>query len=112
MVEIQNESEIPWKNGDSGPKYLFNGPYIDGGIILYQPGEVLGKHLHNNIEESFLILEGTPTFILGDKKRKMKPGDAFSVPPKMAHDIINESSENCKILFIKSPYTPGDKVIL
>lgn len=110
MVEVVNEKDIPWRNGDSGPKYLFKGPKMDGGLILYKPGQRLGKHSHEEIDECFLVLEGAPTFILGDETRLMKPGDAFCVPAKVAHDIINETSEDCKIFFMKAPYIPGDKV--
>ncbi|MHA1145840.1 MAG: cupin domain-containing protein [Candidatus Helarchaeota archaeon] len=110
MVDIKNEKEIPWRDGDSGPKYLFKGPKIDGGLILYKPGQKLGKHYHNEVEETFFIMEGTPTFIIGDERVETKPGDVFSLPPKTPHDIINEGSENCKIFFIKAPYIPDDKV--
>ncbi|MFX1452675.1 MAG: cupin domain-containing protein [Promethearchaeota archaeon] len=110
--EKKNEKEIKWRNEDSGPKYLFRGPNIDWGLILYKPGQQLGKHLHEETEETFYILEGKPTFIIDDNEVQTEPGDAIRVEKKHSHDIINKSDKDCKILFIKWPYLPKDKVDL
>ena len=109
-MKIINENDLEYKGGDSGPKYMIRGPLIDWGIILYKPGEKLGEHYHNKTEETFYILEGTPTFMIDGKKMMMKSGDAFRLDMKVKHDIINESDKDCKILFIKTPYLPDDKV--
>ncbi|MHA1378620.1 MAG: cupin domain-containing protein [Candidatus Helarchaeota archaeon] len=110
MMEKKNEKDIPWRNQDSGPKYIFRGPNIDWGLILYKPGQQLGKHYHEETEETFYILEGTPTFVVDDEEFQMDPGDALRIEKKHSHDIINKSTKDCKILFIKYPYLPKDKV--
>ena len=109
--EITNENELTYRDGDSGVKYMIRGPIIDWGFILYKPGQKLGEHLHEKTEETFYIVEGTPTFIIGGKKIELKKGDAIRVDMKVTHDIHNNSDKNCKILFIKSPYYPKDKVM-
>ncbi|NHI93880.1 MAG: cupin domain-containing protein [Candidatus Lokiarchaeota archaeon] len=109
-MKVINENDIEYRDGDSGAKYLIRGPLLDWGLILYKPGQSLGEHYHEKTEETFYILEGTPTFVINGKKMKMKSGDAFRLDMKVKHNILNESKENCKILFIKTPYYPEDKV--
>jgi len=38
-------------------------------------------------------------------------GDAFRIEPKERHDILNDTDEPIKMVFIKSPYLPKDKVM-
>ena len=109
-MKIINENDLEYRGGDSGPKYMIRGPLIDWGLILYKPGQKLGEHYHEKTEETFYILEGTPSFIIDGKKIMMKPGDAFRLEKNVKHDIINESDKNCKIMFMKTPYFPEDKV--
>ena len=110
-MKIVNENDLEFRGGaKSGAKYMVRGPLIDWGIILYNPNQKLGEHYHEKTEETFYILEGTPTFVIDGENIKMKPGDAFRLDMKVKHDIINESNEDCKILFIKTPYFPDDKI--
>ncbi|MHA1785845.1 MAG: cupin domain-containing protein [Candidatus Helarchaeota archaeon] len=110
-MEKINEYDLKYRNGDSGVKYMIRGPLIDWGIILYKPGQKLGEHYHKKTEETFYILEGTPTFIIDGKEILFKKGDAIRVDMKIKHDIHNNSDKNCKILFIKTPYYPDDKIM-
>ena len=41
---------------------------------------------------------------------RVKPGDAFKLSPGEAHNIINDADEDTRIIFIKAPHVPGDKV--
>ena len=107
-----NEKDIPWRDPKKKVKYIFRGPNIDWGIIIYEPGQKLGKHYHEDTEETFFILEGEPTFIINDEEVQTETGDALRVDKKVSHDIINKSKKSCKILFIKWPYLPDDKVNL
>ena len=47
-MEKVNERDRPFRNGDSGPKYLIKGPKWDGGIIVFNPGQELGAHYHQH----------------------------------------------------------------
>jgi len=57
-MEIVREQEQAYRGGVSGVKYFFRGPHIDWGIVLFAPGEELGRHLHNEVEETFYFVEG------------------------------------------------------
>ena len=42
-MERVNANELEFRNGESGPKYLFRGPRVDWGLIRFLPGETLGE---------------------------------------------------------------------
>ncbi|MCX7706041.1 MAG: cupin domain-containing protein [bacterium] len=104
-----SESIEKFKKGDSGPKYLFRGPYCEWGIIILKPGEKMGSHGHREVVEDFYFIEGGPKIVVGDIEHRVNPGDAVRAEPGEAHDIINDTQEEIKLVFIKSPYLPDDK---
>jgi mannose-6-phosphate isomerase-like protein (cupin superfamily) len=105
-----NEYDLNFRKGDSGPKYLFRGPNIDWGVLLLKPGEALGKHYHNYVEETFYFMKGMPVINVNDVEYRVKEGDAFRVESGDTHDIINDTDETVKLVFMKYPYDPEDKV--
>ena len=105
-----NEKDLKYRGGDSGVKYLFRGPNLDWGIILFKPGQTLGEHGHGQVEETFYFLEGKAKMVIAGKACTAESGDAFRIEPKERHDIINDSDSNVRIIFIKYPYLPDDKI--
>jgi len=105
-----NENDMEFRHGDSGPKYLFRGPMTDWGVLLLKPGQTLGAHFHNNVQETFFFLEGTPLIKANDEEYRVRVGDAFLMECEDRHDIINDTEMNTKMVFIKCPYDPKDKV--
>jgi len=109
-MEIAREAEKPYRGGSSGVKYLMRGPKIDWGVILFAPGEELGRHLHKAVEETFFFVEGAGGRLLVDgREHPIAVGDAFRVEPGEVHNIINDTAAPLKAVFIKSPYNPSDK---
>ncbi len=112
-MDLKNEFECEFRDGrESGVKYIFRGPKIDWGILVLAKGEVLKKHYHNEVEETFYFLSGSCKIEINDKTYTTRPGDAFRVEPKETHYMINENDEPVKMVFIKCPYIPDDKVNL
>ena len=109
-MEQVNERELEYRNGNSGPKYLFRGPRIDWGVLRFLPGQSLGKHRHEEVEESFLFTAGTPLVVVNDQQIRVKPGDAFRFEPGDVHDIVNDADEPTDAVFIKHVFKPKDKV--
>ena len=105
-----NEHELKYRNGDSGVKYLFRGPKIDWGVLRFLPGQTLGQHRHERVEETFYFTKGTPLMIVGEERHRVRAGDAFRLDPGDVHDIINDTNEPIDAVFIKSTYDPKDKV--
>lgn len=109
-MEKVNENDKEYRTGDSGPKYLFRGPKMEWGVIRFKPNQTLGAHFHNEVEETFYFVSGTPQMIINGESYRVKVGDAFRISPKEKHDIINDTEEPIKIIFIKVPYLPDDKI--
>jgi len=105
-----NEEDLTYRNGASGVKYLVRGPQIDWGVILILPGEKLGQHYHVQVEETFYVVQGRATFTVNGEAIAASEGDVFRLEPTDRHDIVNESDQPCKLVFIKCPYLPKDKV--
>ena len=105
-----NELEKEFRNGDSGPKYMFRGPNIDWGILVLKPQESIKLHYHVKVEETFYFVEGTPKMIVNDKEYRVKQGDAFRIEPGEKHDLINDTDKPIRAIIIKYPYLPDDKV--
>ena len=51
-----NESEREYRHGDHGPKYLEQGPRMNFGVVMLQPGNTVSPHVHRVMQESFYIL--------------------------------------------------------
>lgn len=60
--------------------------------------QVAPDEIHHNEHESFLILEGTCDIIIGDKIHQLVPGDHFSIPLHVDHEVRVTSSVPCKVI--------------
>ena len=111
-MEQVNEHELEYRNGDHGVKYLVRGPQWEGGIILVKAGQELTPHKHEEVEETFYFETGAPQFVVDGESIRVRPGDAFRLDPGEAHAIINDTDEETRIIFIKTPWRPEDKIDL
>ncbi|HUT73581.1 MAG TPA: cupin domain-containing protein [Armatimonadota bacterium] len=104
-----NETECEFRHGDSGPKYVMRGPRHEWGIIVFHPGQSLGAHRHSEVEETFYFVSGEPLMIVDGQAHRVRRGDVFRLEPGEAHDIINDTAADTRVIFIKCPYLPNDK---
>ena len=109
-MERTNERNCTYRGGDSGVKYLMRGPRIDWGVMLLKPGQTMGAHGHREVEETFYVLQGTPKMLVDDVEYQTEEGDVFRIEPSEKHDLVDDTDEVVKVLFIKAPYLPDDKV--
>ncbi|MCM8801257.1 MAG: cupin domain-containing protein [Candidatus Omnitrophica bacterium] len=109
-MQMINDKDCAFRFGDFGPKYIFRGPKHEWGLIRLKPGDELGAHYHNEVEETFYFLSGKGKIKIMDKEFLIHIGDAFRIEPKEHHNIICQ--EEMKIIFIKCPYLPDDKIPL
>lgn len=109
-MEHVNEGEKQYRDGDHGVKYLFRGPRLDWGVLRFLPGQELGTHYHEKVEETFYFTKGTPRVLVNGQEYRVRVGDAFRMEPGDVHNIINDTGEPIDAVFIKSDYLPKDKV--
>ena len=106
-MEIVNEKD---KASKDGVKYMIRGPHIDWGVITLEPNQVMAKHLHQEVEETFYIMTGTVTFLLQDKEMDAPAGTALRMSPNEHHGLKNKTNTQAKLVFMKDIYRPNDKV--
>jgi mannose-6-phosphate isomerase-like protein (cupin superfamily) len=109
-MELVNEDEREFRDGDHGSKYMFRGPKLEWGVLLFKPGQELGQHCHNEVEEHFYFIAGAPKMVVNDVEFRMRPGQVARLDAPECHNIINDTDKNVRIVFIKCPYLPDDKV--
>ncbi|MFX1293784.1 MAG: cupin domain-containing protein [Promethearchaeota archaeon] len=105
-----SEKELQYRDGDSGIKYMLRGPNIDWGVLLLKPNSKMGGHYHEKVEETFYFVEGSGIMVVNNEKFEAKQGDAFLVESTEKHEIENPTNKPLKVIFIKTPYLPEDKV--
>lgn len=111
-MERAKESDLIFRFGDWGPKYLFRGPHWEGGLIEIPSGKKLELHYHEQVDEVFYVIEGKPVIYVDNTPHDLSPGDAVRVSAREKHTIENLHQEIVKIFFIKSPYLPKDRITL
>ena len=105
-----NESELVYRSGMSGVKYLVRGPHIDWGVILLLPGQKLDGHFHREVEETFYGIQGKASFTVNGEIVNTGTGDVLRMETGDIHSIENYGTDDFKVVFIKYPFLPQDKV--
>jgi quercetin dioxygenase-like cupin family protein len=61
-------------------------------------------HKHTVSHETFYVLEGSATFLLGKEKHKGETGDLIHIPPGVPHQMI-AGKKGVRVLMVYSPGT-------
>lgn len=107
---IIEEKDREYRFGDSGPKYLMQGPRMNFALVQFQPGQDFKAHYHNIMEENFFILEGEIDIVVDGVVHHMKPGQLIHIEPKEIHYCINNYDKPVKMVSTLAPYQVSDKV--
>jgi quercetin dioxygenase-like cupin family protein len=60
-------------------------------------------HTHRDEDETFYVLEGSPTFRLGDERTVAGPGDFVNVPKGVLHNFRNLSDAPMRMIVTFTP---------
>ena len=78
-------------------------------LLYWPPGEQLTPHWHPRASESFLVLEGSGTFKIGDAPPvEVQPGSCLLAQPGVPHEIAVSPTEPLLILATVAPNEPDD----
>ncbi len=87
--------------------FLITSAESNGGVffgeVVVSPGGGPPPHRHSHEEESFYILEGTLTLLLGDQTVTASPGDFVQIPRGVVHAFKNTGTVNAKMLAVNTP---------
>ena len=72
-------------------------------LAIVPPNGGPPPHVHRNEDETFYVLDGTPTFRLGDEVVVAGPGDFVNVPKGVLHRFRNLSDEPLRMILTFTP---------
>jgi mannose-6-phosphate isomerase-like protein (cupin superfamily) len=78
-------------------------PRFTCGIVEMAAGRELEQHVHEGEDDSFYILEGELTFLLGDETVAAPPGTFVLVPPGVEHGFRNDGAVPVRMLNVHAP---------
>ena len=70
--------------------------------ITLQPGEGLKPH-KTPVDVFFVVLEGTPTILVGEDEAVCEKDNLIESPAHIVHNIYNASESIARILVVKAP---------
>jgi quercetin dioxygenase-like cupin family protein len=102
----RGEGRSYWGPGDLYT-FLVTGEESDGAyfsmLAIVPPGGGPPPHTHAFEDETFYVLEGTPTFRLGDERILAGPGDFVNVPRGILHCFRNLSDAPVRMILTFTP---------
>ena len=107
---IVDEKDKEYRFGDSGPKYLMQGPRSNFALVQFMPGQDFRAHYHEVMEENFYILEGTVTIVVDGTAHALTSGQFIHIEPGEVHYVINKSSAPVRMVSALAPFQKVDKV--
>lgn len=106
MVKIGTEIESP----QTGERLIFrstadssNGQLFQAELIVKPGPYVVRAHIHPSQEESFVVLEGTYGYQIGDRRGVAKPGDTLVCPVGVSHSQWNAGDGILRIYYEHRP---------
>lgn len=83
--------------------------YVAAEYIVYQPGDAVRMHAHNDSEHAFVILGGEGIFESEQGKHKIRAGSVIFMPVGVSHRIENTGKAEMKLLEVFASPTPSRK---
>ncbi|HSK27331.1 MAG TPA: cupin domain-containing protein [Jiangellales bacterium] len=80
-------------------------PFFNLAIIVLRPGQGVESHVHEDEDDSFLVLEGTLSVTVGDDARYLQAGAGtfVLVPAGTPHAILNSGRTDVRFLNVHAP---------
>ena len=72
-------------------------------LYCLQPGQAQKVHAHTDADKVYYVLEGRPTFTIGDRESDAGPGHAVLAPASVPHGVRNDSDANAVCLVFMAP---------
>jgi len=88
------------------------GPGYQAKRIVVNPEGSLSLQLHHKRSETWIVVRGTATVILGEKEHLLKPNDILHIPANTRHRVTNKGSEPLIIIEVATgDYLGEDDII-
>ena len=84
----------------------FSSPIDFVDFTIIPPGSTIGTHRHVGNDEIYFIVQGRPRVAVDGNERRLEPGAVAIVRSGQTHCLVNDSSDEVKILVIQVRHTP------
>ena len=74
-----------------------SGSSVSVGRLILLPGFSDPSHSHSNADEVIFLFKGTIRVKMGGSEVWLQPGDALTIPLKLAHQINNDGLETAEM---------------
>lgn len=80
-------------------------PFFNLAMIVLRPGQGVEGHVHEDEDDSFLVVDGTLTLTLGDDRRQVLAGAGtfVLVPAGTFHALANAGGVDVRFLNVHAP---------
>lgn len=78
---------------------------------LIPPGSESPWHLHRDQDETWYVLEGTVTFVVGESRWRLRQGDCAFGPRNIPHGFRVDGDAPARILFVATPASGFDRFV-
>lgn len=108
ITNIEEKTEL----NENFRKVLFTAPHSQLVVMSLEPGEDIGKEIHQEVDQFIRVEEGEGKVVLDGEESPIAGGTAIVIPAGTEHNIINDSTnEMLKLYTIYSPANHRDKTI-
>jgi len=101
VIRFQDQEQHPNPHGVDVRK-LYDKASAQVSHITLQPGEGLKPH-KTPVDVFFVVLEGTPTILVGEEEAVCEKDNLIESPANIVHNITNNSDGIDRILVVKAP---------
>lgn len=68
-----------------------------------EPGGVADLHVHEEMEQAFIVLEGKGSFMVEDQEYTLGEGSIIFIPAKQPHQVTSVGDRTLKVLIVMAP---------
>lgn len=111
MISKESAQHYVWGQNCDG-WHLVKTPELSVIHERMPPGTAEVRHLHANSRQFFFVLSGTATLEVGGRREVLRRHEGVEVPPRVPHQMVNESEGEVEFIVVSHPSSHGDRELV
>lgn len=97
------------RRNDAFRRELITGAHSQLVAMTLRPAEEIGEEVHDDVDQSFLFVEGRCETVLDGERSPARPGQVVFVRAGTRHNVVNTGDGPLRLLTIYAPpeHPPG-----
>lgn len=108
MISRENAEHYPWGDNCHG-WHLVRSTNLSVIQEKVPPGAREVRHYHSMSEQFFYVLQGIATLEADGHRHVLTEQQGLHVPPRIPHQLSNESGSDLHFLVVSTPPSHGDR---